>query len=234
MGAEMVTVKFTANTQWNDANPGWSSIGIMKDDSPPYASGGIIGKSDLYAAPYLGTVADAPWLKFGDSDPQPIPDALCPNCRRDRHDFPLSERVAEMWKSLAFTDYDPADDVSRIVCPGSDVCGPALAQPNRWTINALQSLKGWGMAMAPADITQWTYESASGYATDIYAFDEALSMAAYTWLPEEKLPEAFAPVPQAAIEAAPKQLEHLAPQSPGFDFTEFKTDPLYPGKKKYK
>lgn len=60
-------------------------------------------------------------------EPEPVPENLCGNCRRDWHSIPLSKDVAYMWDNCVFPEeYDPEKDNSRIVCPGSDSCGPIM------------------------------------------------------------------------------------------------------------
>jgi hypothetical protein len=151
---------------------------------------------------------------------QPLPESMCGNCRRDWHDFPLTEVVARMWNSVTFSeDYDPESDDSRVVCPGSECCGPAVSLPARggWGYASLGSGSVVGekitFSLVPLDfpihefLLPWTFESLP---------DIAVS----TWLPGDE-----GTIQQAALEAAPKAIEHKPPVSPGFDFSGFKDVP---------
>lgn len=54
---------------------------------------------------------------------------VCPHCGRDWHGFPLTEQIAEMRSSGLFDeDYKVAGDDSPVLCPGSNVYGPARPQ----------------------------------------------------------------------------------------------------------
>lgn len=227
-----------------------------------YFAGGYIaspawaGDKDWKPAPY------AP--PYSPSDPGTIPDSLCPNCRRDRHDYPLTETVAEMWKSLAFDEgYDPDNDDSRIVCPGSDVCGPVVYTSTRmtpgyytttvstmFTSDAMKKywesfsfdteslkVKLWTADWSP----KWELSPAASWTIDeLNELKGGFQLAKYTYPDTSTVTAndlyAFAPVDQAAIEAAPKQIEYEAPQPVGFDFSNIKSAyPTYPtGKKKKK
>lgn len=56
----------------------------------------------------------------------------CPHCDRDWHGFPLTERVASMYcYGLFDEDYRVAEDGSTVLCPGSDVHGPARPAASR-------------------------------------------------------------------------------------------------------
>lgn len=208
--------------------PGWESIAKM--GPPKWSTGGPI-----------------PW---GHDFSAPVPDSLCGNCRRDRHEYPLTENVAQMWQSVTFNeDYDPDTDVSRIVCPGSDVCGPVAApkSPSNygWSTNSsmefinkvlawpepyLPSVKWemnigstWNIDAVQELKDQWTYKA--GHTVDYMAFDGTSQL--FTLSEDEKIPEAFAPIPQAALEAAPKAIEmaHKVPEPPGFDFSGWNGKP---------
>lgn len=99
------------------SNTGWAAIATAI--TPPsfgYSYGG-----DIYADAGNG------YSGGGSLGDMRVPEGLCGNCRRDWHEVPLTEAVARMWDSVAFDEtYDPATDVSRIVCPGSECCGPVI------------------------------------------------------------------------------------------------------------
>jgi hypothetical protein len=219
-----------------------------------YADGGIVLGPEWKSVGYIGG---------GPLGPYTVPYSLCGNCRRDRHEYPLTQVVADMWESVAFDeDYDPDTDVSRIVCPGSDVCGPArtfdrhgayggyytntiysftlstdvsaqkcwdsfnvdlgklpsfpswnLSSESGWTIDAIQQLKD-----------QWTYKPAAQGAPWVVFHDEAYAFKQEhvgEWIDD------FAPVSQAALEAAPKAIEmaHKVPEPPGYDFSGWNGKP---------
>jgi hypothetical protein len=195
-------------------------------------------------------------------DPTPIPEHLCPNCRRDWHQVPLTESVARMCDGLSFDEgYDPGTDVSRVVCPGSEFYGPAVQ------FKAERNPPGWGPS--------WTELSGAGpYSYPEYFVQQSYSYTLHelqkilTWpnpllpgVPDEpwtfesniesivmdELKDAFPAITvktwlpgdediqQAAIEAAPKAIEmaHKPPKSAGFDFSDFNTPEYsYPKGKK--
>lgn len=234
--------------------PGWKSIAKMSFDTDPYE----------YGAKWSG----------GSVGEQRIPDSLCPNCRRDRHDYPLTSAVAQMWSDLSFDEgYDPNNDDSEIICPGSDVHGPALADHgsrattyvdtishmsitldalNSSTLNLLKKIAEWPNPFLP--LTDWKISPKSSWTIadleklkDQWEYKPAVQGAPWVVFPDEAYEfkqecldqwiEPFAPIPQAALEAAPKAIEHEIPQPPGFDFDSFKKDfdSIYPtGKKKRK
>lgn len=239
-----MTVEFKSEivNEWFQAGktmgPGWESIAKMNPLT--WATGGPVARPD----------------------PQSVPDALCGNCRRDRHEYPLTENLAQMWENVAFDeDYDPDTDVSRIVCPGSDVCGPLpitvsisnsswtgyetgfIKKMLTWTEPYLPPIKWeislgstWNIDKVQELKDNWTYKTL-GAIENYIQFDEPLELK--TWYPDIKdVGDIFSSVPleQAALEAAPKAIEmaHKVPEPPGYDFSSMKTDyPPYPtGKKK--
>lgn len=200
-------------------------------------------------------------------DGKPLPESMCGNCRRDRHDHPLTEAVARMFDSTDFDeDYDPAKDDSPIVCPGSDCCGPPRPPApyrNPYGIGSWSLSKApWMMypgegvvapqkfanvvAIADELLGSWGYhehfapsptplEKTQTIVEGILASIPSLN--AYTWLPAV-VDEGSHEYEQAALEAAPKAIEHKAPESPGYDFSGINAAPSYPsvlnGKKKKK
>ena len=93
----------------------------------------------------------------------------CPNCSRDEHEAPLTQKVAAMYSSHRFdADYDPEADDSPIMCPGSFVCGPARPSPNvsrgtTWSTvwsSSVVTINGESALYDPATET-WTYKVSS-------------------------------------------------------------------------
>lgn len=186
----------------------------------------------------------------------PLPEALCGNCRRDWHEAPLTEVVARMWDSANFDeDYDLEKDDSRVLCPGSDCCGPAVKpasltystaptgtilsglltwpEPEPYPNPVLKMYDGMWELINPSygyvehfTPSPWEYK---GKGDDLVQaiLDEAINLAVEckTWHPEDT----YKPYPQAASEAVPKaiEMEHKAPVAPGFDFSHINDVPGY-------
>lgn len=187
-------------------------------------------------------------------DPPPVPESLCGNCRRDWHDAPLTEDVARMWEGCAFSeDYDPAADVSRIVCPGSECYGPpVMTKPQRNEYSYGESFPigpSWQEIMT-AGIPSPKFSLFDKFFKKLEwpTLDVSSWMAPWSFEPEpspiESLQKTLTDMEniltglglppadeetcqQAAIAAAPKAIEmaHQIPQPPGFDFSGWNGKP---------
>jgi hypothetical protein len=175
------------------------------------------------------------------ADPEPLPEHLCGNCRRDWHNVPLTETVAGMYYGLFFDeDYDPNKDVSRVVCPGSDCCGPAVNFRGYRTgtiITSAWSSSPW-VTYHDASPVEKTYANIKtlNQLMGKEWFDANPDLAGEGWHDIGTLAEDT--VQQAALEAAPKAIEmkHKPPEPIGFDFSGWDGKPAYytymKGKKK--
>lgn len=239
-----------------DAAPGvtWKPVGYSVDNGISFSAVDTLNAKEIAAYQLPDGFASGTYMPPDIPDWQEsLPESMCGNCRRDWHSVPLTETVAGMYDGLSFDEgYDPVGDVSRLVCPGSDCCGPALPKlPSRsfgmsssfsvttspsakWTLIGGNALTWTGTAL----IQDWAYDTATvpswDYApiTDdhlVALLQESLPPITVTpWLPGDDV------LQEAASEVAPKAIEmaHKPPVSTGFDFTGFPGYQPPKGKKK--
>lgn len=132
------------------------------------------------------------WFSGGYIEPESesIPESMCPNCRRDWHEVPLTETVARMWDSCRFdADYDPDADDSAVLCPGSECCGPArrslspLTHPGSWTYQYQEVFEYQEVFAGPSlvqKVNQKLFNMQEIW--QIYGLDD-LGIKADTWFP---------------------------------------------------
>lgn len=126
----------TLPTKWvGSVNPADIVIDELMKLKSGFSAGGVIEDS-LYTVDYSS------WCPPGYSARTAKPHE-CPHCYRDRHDAPITQRVAGMLSRHFFDpNYDPEKDDSPIVCVGSSTYGPnrdAAPDDSKWTIAAYQS-----------------------------------------------------------------------------------------------
>lgn len=159
-----------------DAAPGvtWKPVGYSVDNGISFSAVDTLNAKEIAAYQLPDGFASGTYMPPDIPDWQEsLPESMCGNCRRDWHSVPLTETVAGMYDGLSFDEgYDPVGDVSRLVCPGSDCCGPALPRGTRPPV--MGPAGSWGKIMMTGetlwkstDNITWTVTGDSTYTVTI-------------------------------------------------------------------
>ena len=106
---------------------------------------------------------------------------LC-RCGRDEHEAPLSRTVAGFYDNHSFSgSYDPENDLSPIVCPGTWTEGP-LRPNSRPTGNWTITFEPGEFSKSYHAVMQQSVDYGSSWVTK-WVGDESLKMTAHTWMP---------------------------------------------------
>lgn len=118
---------------------GWMDVGTMTVTETWTQTYHHDGHSVLAVKP-----AEAKWVDIVDKiDDVLTPPQKCPNCNRDWHPGPLTERVQKMLREHRFDpEYNPTTDDTPIVCVGAEYHGPNRPG-NHWGTSSMVSGTTW-------------------------------------------------------------------------------------------